>query len=494
MSAQAIPGGAPHPLQPETVERQRGVRASIIPFLPLVVLIGAVSADRFGIRVGSLNVRFELIAAALLLLWIVAQQAIPGRIGVPEWAVVGWLAATAVASVIFSPARSQSLKYTILLAGMVALFAATVALVRSREDLTRAATVWVAVGGVIALIGVIETVLYILVDSHVGIAFDGNAQGNVVIITPKLTSTMWEANILGSYMLIVWAMALALSRAPEFQTRTRRRLLQAVMVLATCNVVLANSRAVWIVGLVLAFAMAWLLWRLGLLRRSTVLRDFVNPGLLGIIVGLVLVLAMAVGTCPLVRTTSPASPSGYASVGTPAAQSNPLAQPGCTRGGSAFLQQFRGFFHPGQVSSFTGRAHVDRLALQGWLRRPILGWGAGAFVYVFGPGTGGWIGNLELHLLFDSGLIGFLFLAVAFVLAAREGVISLQRAGPAAWSAPDLALLGLLAAGAALLGTYQFTEGTWLGFTWVFFGLLVAAGRVIAARTDWPALKTSPSA
>ncbi|HYM96312.1 MAG TPA: hypothetical protein VET26_03340, partial [Candidatus Sulfotelmatobacter sp.] len=150
-------------------------------------------------------------------------------------------------------------------------------------------------------------------------------------------------------------------------------------------------------------------------------------------------------------------------------------------GGSALLSQLGGLFNPGHVSSFTGRVSINRTALHGWLRRPIFGWGAGAFLYVYGAAAGGWIGNLELHALFDSGLAGFLFLVVALLLNAWRAGRQLAG-GVGAWTPTHFVLFGLVAAGLALLATYQFTEGTWLGFTWVYFGMLAAAGVTAAAE------------
>ena len=131
--------------------------------------------------------------------------------------------------------------------------------------------------------------------------------------------------------------------------------------------------------------------------------------------------------------------------------------------------------------SVASRERIYSLALTGWLRRPVLGWGAGAFPFLYPPPPEGgyWIANLELHALFDSGLVGLLCLAGAFGLAARRGLAAL-RAPAGAWTTSHYAVFGLLAGGAGLLIAYQITDGTWLGFTWVWLALLVAASR--AAR------------
>jgi O-antigen ligase len=141
------------------------------------------------------------------------------------------------------------------------------------------------------------------------------------------------------------------------------------------------------------------------------------------------------------------------------------------------MQHARGFFRAGSTSSFTGRLAVAKLAIKGWLKRPIFGNGTGSYLFIFGAMAGGWIGNLPLHVLFDTGIVGLLLLLVALVAASRPAIRAL-RSPAVAWETTHYVLFGLVAAGVALIVTYEFTDGTWLGFTWVFFGMLVAAGRL----------------
>jgi hypothetical protein len=69
-------------------------------------------------------------------------------------------------------------------------------------------------------------------------------------------------------------------------------------------------------------------------------------------------------------------------------------------------------------------------------------------------------------------------LLLAALLAAARSAVRALRTAAAAWQTTHFILFGLAAAALALLATYQFTDGTWLGFTWVFLGLLVAGGRL----------------
>ncbi len=504
---------------PATLRAHQPLSTALLNLLPLALLVGAVSADRFGIRWHGVNLRLELIAAVVLAFWAVVTWRVAGlRIGLIEYCLAGWLVVGVFASIVFSPAPRESLRLTLLLVGMVAIYGLAVVFIRSGADLARVALVWIAVGTVVAAIGIVEAILYALVDSHLGIAFDGTAFVNLVVYAPRVTSTMWEANIFASYLLTVWALAFALSRVPTARTPVRKWALRIAMGVIATAVVISTTRVVWVVAPLLMLSMMAVALRLGLLERRRLLAAFFIPNLAGIAAGLALALAMPVITCP---TAAASTTAGVGSSSTPASGpaltgANPLSGPGCFRSGSVLVQHAHGFLAPESTSSFTGRLKIARLALQGWLHRPVFGNGSGSYLYVYGPANGGWIGNLELHVLFDTGIVGFGLLLVALVAPGRAafralrgpaptlpspasggGMSAASRAsgvgisanaaptrpsprggGNSSWETPHYVLFGLVAAALALILTYQFTDGTWLGFTWVFFGMLVAGGRL----------------
>jgi hypothetical protein len=463
---------------------RRPLSSALLNVIPLVLLVGAVSADRFGIRWHGVNLRLELIAAVVLAVWAVVTWRIAAvHIGVVEWCLAAWLAVGAFSSIVFSPAPRESLRLTLVLVGMVALYGLAVVFVRTRADLARAALVWVGVGTVVAAIGIVEAIAYALFDSHVGIAFDGTAAGNVVEFAPRVTSTMWEANIFASYLVTVWALAFALSRVPAARTPGRKWALRIAMGIIVAGIVISTTRVVWVVAPLLMLSMMAFGLQRGLIARRKLLADFFNPNLAGIAAGLALATAMSVVACPVTAPSSGGPSSVASSVtsgpssGPPPAAATPFGGPGCYKSGSVFMQHARGFFHASSTSSFTGRLAIAKLAIQGWLHRPVFGNGTGSYLFIFGAMAGGWIGNLELHVLFDTGIVGFLLLLLALVAAGRPATRALRSAA-VAWETTHYVLFGLVAASLALIVTYQFTDGSWLGFTWVFFGMLVAAGRL----------------
>jgi hypothetical protein len=459
--------------------RRRSIAAGI---LPLVILMAAVASDRFGIRVRGVNLRFELLTAALLLVYVLVTQGLTvlRRIGSIEWLLAGWLLIGAISSAFLSPAPATSLRLTLLLAGLLALYAVTIAIVRSPTLLVRAAEVWVAVGGVVSLIALIDAVLYILFEWRGGISFEGFSLASGVEISPKVHATMWEPNILGSYLLTVWGFALGLSLRGG-RRDPRRGWLTAVFIGTGIGLVICSTRAIWVIAPIVMLAACLAVLRVRLMRLQPLLALVVNPTLLGLAIGLGVLLLMSDAVCPApaaATTAATPSPSAVApgAGAAPSEAANPFAQPGCVRSGSAFFSHARGLASPGSQSSFVGRAQIARLAFEGWLHSPLLGRGSGSYILVFGPAGGGWIGNLELHILFDTGFLGFLCLLGAAVVAGRMAFRALRQPINR-WTDNHFVLVGALFGAASLLATYQLTEGTWLGFTWVFFALLVAAAR-----------------
>ncbi len=450
--------------------------------LPLTVLLVAVATDRFGIRIHGLNLRFELLVGGLLLVWALLTQGLGGRgrIGLIEWCLAGWLAAGAVSSVVFSPSPRQSLKLTLLIAGLLVLYVSALFFLRSAEAITWATGAWVAVGMGVAAIGIADALLFIVFGWQNGISFDGSLQNGITILTPKVHSTLWEPNIFGSYLLTVGALAFALSRASAFQSSASKWWLRLAMVLSYCGVVISMSRTVWAVALIQLFAIGLVALRLQVVRGGQLPAALINPGAAGLALGLALALSMSALGC---RTSGLAAISSSDPAVPPPAQSGTPNTSGCLRMGAAFLYPIYGITDPGKVSSFAGRRHIAALAFRGWLLRPFLGWGTGAYRYVYGAAEGGWIGNLVLHILFDTGIVGLLLLAVSAGSAVWKGVGAL-RLPVSVWQTSHFGLLGLLVGAASILLTYQLTEGTWLGFTWAFFALLVAAGRSMSGVSE----------
>ena len=131
--------------------------------------------------------------------------------------------------------------------------------------------------------------------------------------------------------------------------------------------------------------------------------------------------------------------------------------------------------------SLRTRADISSLMLESWRERPVLGHGAGSsyrLSLVYSPSERidhVWNGNLELFVLYDSGLLGLAALLGLFVaLLARA-----RRAIRAPTSPAVSALAGSLLIGVGALAiAYQFTHGLWLMYPYVVVGVLTAATEI----------------
>ena len=123
-----------------------------------------------------------------------------------------------------------------------------------------------------------------------------------------------------------------------------------------------------------------------------------------------------------------------------------------------------------------GRIVILATAVDGIIAHPLLGNGTASFQLLSSAedlgfadlGKGTWIGNTEMRVLHDTGIVGFtLFLCVAGSLAWRAWKILKRELRPE--------LLALLLGCVVYAVTFQATEGTLLAFFWVHFGLLGCA-------------------
>lgn len=140
------------------------------------------------------------------------------------------------------------------------------------------------------------------------------------------------------------------------------------------------------------------------------------------------------------------------------------------------VNRLRTFGNLGLDPTWLARVEENRLAIEDWLKHPFIGNGTGSFSQIHGSvrGKPAWIGNLLLHTLVDTGLVGLL---VQLLLFGRIlcGAMRLSR------KAPDLRITtGLLALSWGMLGlliAYQATDATWFAIFWIHLGLMESGNR-----------------
>jgi O-antigen ligase len=123
--------------------------------------------------------------------------------------------------------------------------------------------------------------------------------------------------------------------------------------------------------------------------------------------------------------------------------------------------------------SVSQRARTYARALADWMQHPWIGNGANTFGQKYSKlqGVDPWISNATIMALHDTGIIGCALLGAWFIWIGYDALQTIRRAKPSSRRTTLLALsIGLL----ALLIVYQFTTGLWVGFTWVYLGLIRA--------------------
>ncbi|MGI8588354.1 MAG: hypothetical protein ACR2M0_11825 [Chloroflexia bacterium] len=262
---------------------------------------------------------------------------------------------------------------------------------------------------------------------------------------PVPFGTLWEANILGSYlaaagMLLTVMLVGRWKRRQQYLAATGLALLLAALALSL-------ARTAW-VGFVVGAGVGVGCWVSGVGRRRSGAGKVRGLFLIGLAGLAALLFLLGPGSALFPRTV-----------------------------GSVFARVDPRFFSLAGDPSLNHRADTARLALDGILAHPLIGNGAGSYGDAH-PATGnleGWISNLELHLLYDSGVIGAGALLVGLGMLGRGAWRMLRRPSVSPEEDLRVEVIALVGALVALLTAFQATEGTWLAFSWVYVGLLARA-------------------
>jgi O-antigen ligase len=432
-----------------TAARRPGLVAGVLTrrlqWAAILLLVAGASLEQPAFALAGLTVKPEHLA--LLLLWVVVgwRFVINGafrRARFLFWT-VPLLATLALSSLVNAPDPAASLRHTLMVALVTSGAWLAYGLASTRRALAFAVDMLIAVS-------CLEAILTFLVLAFAWSWVPPGAQiGAGGIAVP--TGTLWEPNFLGSYLAA-----------------------GAVVTLASLCVAASRRRAI-----VLAAALVVILAALGLsLARGAWLGLAVGVVVLVVGYGVMRSRPHAAGT-----SSSPADASGRnvgLAVGATAIAGlflvslAPLVFPGTSN--VLFSRANVGSYDPQADPSL--RARIDSLqeALPGIQAHPIIGNGAGSFevLHQDARGNPGWLSNLEVHVAYDSGLVGLVcWLAgiAGLIWAAGRSILSKAQTSPFQWST-----LGLLGALAAILVAFQVTEGSWLAFPWVYVGLLASVG------------------
>lgn len=389
----------------------------------LSLLIVATALDRYRFDVAGAGMRIEhFVFLGVALAWLLRTRPARDRFGFSraDLILVAYLGLALLASVLYAPVLRDSFKFFALMVFGVVLYWLVRAIAQDAREFTRGVWTLIGVGVAASLFGIVAWAAY---PFGVNLGVQIYALDNFTTHSPF--GTLFDSNTLGMYAMAATLLQVTLLVDAQF-AKWRGPLLAGIAV-TLIAVALSLTRVAWI----------------------------------GLVFGLFLVLLFS----PRRRWAIAIGGAALALVIVALVANSALAGGG---GGLAELSFAR---------VLTSRSILFRLdayvrAWNDFLLHPLLGNGVNVFAqnHTSPSGTRDWISNFFLMTLHDTGVIGLLLLASWLGWLAYE-----------TWRALKLAtgrlrtlLLALAIAYVALFVTYQATTVFWLGFNWVYLGLLRA--------------------
>jgi len=408
-------------------------RSLDLPFAAAACLVAASFFSGMAVRVVGLEIRLEQVLPPLVLLVFLARPlgSFP-RLAVP----VGLWVAIGLFSSLGQPIPERAAAHTLrLLVTSLPVFLLP-ALLKTREEAERAWDLFLALScaeAVVALAalasyGIFGTFLFVFPEKY------------LLYVHPM--GTFLEPNILGTVMASA-AVALLLRLLSPLLTPAQRgrAALGALLLLAALGASL--TRSAWFalpIGLLVTLAAGGPGGHRTEGSHRTALRLALACG--------VLVAALA-GTAVALRL------------------------PEQLEARSGVVGRLAMLLDPARDPNVQVRLRTYDTALSLWREAPLAGMGHGAMERTAGTEdrTLAWAGNLEIHLLVDTGLLG-LALVLGFVAVAILRVLFAARRSTGEVRRRHAERFGALV---VLLLCAQATETSWLGTFWVLFGLALAS-------------------
>lgn len=411
--------------------------ATLSPVGLAAVLSAASFLSGLAVDAGPLSVRPEQAAGVAVLLAALARR---GLAPVPRVALLAalWIAVGALSG-LANPEPARALVHTARLVATAAPLFLLPMLLASEEEAERGWDLFLAFSVAEGAVGLAAAGSHLLLGTRWGMTVEevlGFAHPHGTLLEPNLLGSLSAAGAL--------ALLLRASRRPGRSAGRRRALAGAVVLLAALAV--SVTRAAW-----LALPSAGLAVALLVPGRDGAPRRRLRAALLALALALPLVALLA---APFVA--------------------EPLERLRLERTG--VLGKVAALTDVADDPNVVVRLRSYAAALRLFRESPVAGAGHGALERV--PGTEdrtlAWAGNLEVHLLADTGLVG-----LGLVLALVAAVLAPTLAAARAEGAPErrgraAERLGALV---VLLLCAQATETTWLASFWVVLGLSLAAVR-----------------
>ena len=390
----------------------------------VIALIIASTAPRLFVEIGGLKARPEhficgILCISIFFLWKKRSQ--PVKWIWPDYALVAYAGMNIFSSLFESIAPSQTIKWALQQVLIILTYFFLRVLIQDRKDLRKAFMAMLVVGAVAVTYGIICFYSNLLFGTEFGVTIGQYGD----ISAPY--GVQYEPNLLGST-----SGALSVMMLVTYLYDKRRRFLVG-FALALAGMAISLSRGALGATLIGLGAVVIFSLRKELLSRR-VLVNFAKATLCASIVVLPAVVPQYAERFTTVD------------IGEPAMDPNTLTR-------------------VVQVSS----------AFEEVLKHPMLGGGTSSFQLSFDwQSLGeewedqGWIGNTEMRVLHDTGVVGLTFF-IAFLVALYRRSKKVLKLGP------NPVLVALLASALVYCVSFQATEGTLLAFPWVNLGLIGCA-------------------
>src|SRR6476646_8526844 len=405
----------------------------------IIALIIASSAPRLFVEIGGLKARPEhfvcgILCISIFFLWKKRSQ--PVQWIWPDYLLIAYAALNLFTSLFMSIEPRQTIKWALQQVLIILTYFFLRVLIQDRKDLRKAFMALLVVGAVAVAYGIICFYSNLLFGTEFGMTIGQYGD------TPAPYGLQYEANLLGSYSGAL-----------------------AVMMLV---IYLYDHRRRFLVGFALAFAGMAISLSRGALGATFI-------GLSGVAVFSIkkklltrqLLVSIAKATFCALLVVLPAVVPQYAErfntmdIGEPAVDPNTLTR--IVQVTSAFDEITKHPFLGGGTSSFQLAFDWQSLGEE-WEEQ-------------------GWIGNTEMRVLHDTGIVGLVIFAAFLVSLYRRSRKALKIE-----SNPEL--VALLASALVYCVSFQATEGTLLAFSWVHLGLIgcaisifFASGKVYGKET-----------
>lgn len=401
--------------------------------IALGVLFASAAMPRYFVQISGMNARPEHIVTGLLFLAAVSIYRRGSE--APRWIfadlmVLAFIGMNVFSSTFMSIAPSQTFKWSMQQMLVIVPYFLVRLLAGNVERFRQAVRIMLLVGTIEAAYGVVCFYSNRLFGSEFGV--DVGQYGDI----PGIYGSQFEANLLGSYC----GACLVIMLLMYFRERNRKFLWGSAITYA--GLVISLSRAA-IAAAVVALAVLVLY---SLRARIVNLQVLRRAG-----------LALLAVTVILAASVAPLYTERFSTVDV----SDPTAD-----------------------DTTKIRMLSLGVAAESSLEHPVFGGGTNSFQLNFDykeigytdVDIGGWIGNTEMRIWHDTGLVGLgvFVLFIGFLLAHARRAMRGD-------SPPEL--LGLLVAGVVYCISFQTTDGTILSFPWIHLGL-IAAGTTLSNTAE----------